>query len=164
MAITSITQKGTTEDFGLQVARGQIPNHKHVYKFGQNAVVGDSVETICDTNSTGYVGVLTCDTTGYSGILKAMIYRAASPFNAFDSLIVEIRDTSFSGILGIFITLLLMILLPLTGSVDARLVVVFGVLAMIPAMALGAVSYTIVILLGCMAAIIIHIMTRTTGK
>jgi len=46
MAITSITQKGTTEDFGLQVARGQIPNHKHVYKFGQNAVVGNSVETI----------------------------------------------------------------------------------------------------------------------
>ena len=46
MAITSITQRGTTEDFGLQVARGQIPYHKHVYKFGQNAVVGDSVETI----------------------------------------------------------------------------------------------------------------------
>ena len=46
MAITSITQKGTTEDFGLQVARGQIPYHKHVYKFGQNAVVGNSVETI----------------------------------------------------------------------------------------------------------------------
>ena len=46
MAITSITQRGTTEDFGLQVARGQIPYHKHVYKFGQNAVVGNSVETI----------------------------------------------------------------------------------------------------------------------
>ena len=46
MAITSITQRGTTEDFGLQVARGQIPYHKHVYKFGQNAAVGDSVETI----------------------------------------------------------------------------------------------------------------------
>jgi hypothetical protein len=46
MAITSITQKGTTEDFGLQVARGQIPYHKQVYKFGQNAVVGNSVETI----------------------------------------------------------------------------------------------------------------------
>jgi len=46
MAITSITQRGTTEDFGLQVARGQIPYHKYVYKFGQNAVVGNSVETI----------------------------------------------------------------------------------------------------------------------
>jgi len=46
MAITSITQRGTTEDFGLQVARNQIPYHKNIYKFGQNADVGNSIETI----------------------------------------------------------------------------------------------------------------------
>ena len=46
MAITSITQKGTTEDFGLQVARGQIPYHKSNFKFGFNADIDDALETV----------------------------------------------------------------------------------------------------------------------
>jgi hypothetical protein len=46
MAITSITQRGTTEDFGLQVARGQIPYHKFNFKFGFNPDVDDSLETV----------------------------------------------------------------------------------------------------------------------
>jgi hypothetical protein len=46
MAITSITQRGTTEDFGLQVARGQIPYHKSNFKFGFNPDVDDSLETV----------------------------------------------------------------------------------------------------------------------
>jgi hypothetical protein len=44
--VTSISKLGNTEPFELQVAQGQIAYHKHVYKFGQNAVVGNSVETI----------------------------------------------------------------------------------------------------------------------
>jgi len=44
--VTSISKLGKTEPFELQVAQGQIAYHKHVYKFGQNAAVGDSVETI----------------------------------------------------------------------------------------------------------------------
>jgi len=44
--VTSISKLGTHEPFELQVAQGQIAYHEHVYKFGQNAVVGNSVETI----------------------------------------------------------------------------------------------------------------------
>ena len=44
--VTSISKLGKTEPFELQVAQGQIAYHKHVYKFGQNVTVGDSVETI----------------------------------------------------------------------------------------------------------------------
>jgi len=44
--VTSISKLGTHEPFELQVAQGQIAYHKHVYKFGQNAVVGNSIETI----------------------------------------------------------------------------------------------------------------------
>ena len=42
----SITQIGTSEPFELQVARGQITGHKTVFKFGYNAVVGATKETI----------------------------------------------------------------------------------------------------------------------
>lgn len=44
--VTSISKLGTHEPFELQVAQGQIAYHEHIYKFGQNSVVGDSVETI----------------------------------------------------------------------------------------------------------------------
>ena len=44
--VTSISKLGQTEPFHLQVAQGQIAYHEHIYKFGQNAVVGNSVETI----------------------------------------------------------------------------------------------------------------------
>ena len=44
--VTSISKLGSSEPFELQVAQGQIAYHEHIYKFGQNSVVGDSVETI----------------------------------------------------------------------------------------------------------------------
>ncbi len=44
--IRSITQIGTSEPFELQVARGQIPGHKTIFKFGYNSDVGNTKETI----------------------------------------------------------------------------------------------------------------------
>ena len=44
--VTSVSKLGTHEPFELQVSQGQIAYHEHIYKFGQNSVVGDSVETI----------------------------------------------------------------------------------------------------------------------
>jgi hypothetical protein len=49
MAIpSSITRFGKTEPFNLQVARGQIENHKYVFKFGFNPDVNGAEETIWD--------------------------------------------------------------------------------------------------------------------
>ena len=44
--VSSITRVGTSEPFELQVARGQIAFHETVFKFGYNADVGDTKETI----------------------------------------------------------------------------------------------------------------------
>ena len=44
--VSSISRVGTSEPFELQVARGQVAYHESVYKFGNNAVVGNSTETI----------------------------------------------------------------------------------------------------------------------
>ena len=44
--VSSITRIGTSEPFELQVARGQVAYHESVYKFGNNAAVADSTETI----------------------------------------------------------------------------------------------------------------------
>jgi hypothetical protein len=44
--IRSITQVGTSEPFELQVARGQIPGHHHIFKFGLNTLVQDVEQTV----------------------------------------------------------------------------------------------------------------------
>ncbi|MGA0425927.1 MAG: hypothetical protein ACO3OM_07335 [Alphaproteobacteria bacterium] len=44
--VRSISQTGATEPFELQVARGQIEGHKHQFKFGHNALVSNTEETI----------------------------------------------------------------------------------------------------------------------
>ena len=49
MAIpSSITRFGKTEPFYLQLARGQIENHKHIFKFGFNGDINGTEETIWD--------------------------------------------------------------------------------------------------------------------
>ena len=63
----SQTDSGKTEDFNLQLARGQISNHSHVNKFGWNTGVGTSFETIWDgsnvyTYHNAGTAVLTGDT------------------------------------------------------------------------------------------------------
>lgn len=42
----SITQLGRDENFNLQLARNQIYNHKHVFKYGFNSAVSTSNDTI----------------------------------------------------------------------------------------------------------------------
>ena len=43
---SSVTRFGTSEPFYLQVARKQIQFHEHIFKFGNNTAVTDSLETI----------------------------------------------------------------------------------------------------------------------
>lgn len=42
----SITKDGLDENFNLQLARGQIYNHRHIFKYGYNAAVGATAENI----------------------------------------------------------------------------------------------------------------------
>jgi hypothetical protein len=44
--ISSITRQGQFEPFELQVSRGQIQGHKTLFKFGNNADIDGSLETI----------------------------------------------------------------------------------------------------------------------
>jgi hypothetical protein len=51
----SETAKGKTEEFALQIARGHIPNHYHIHKFGAvPAMSQNQTGTIWDVNDTVY--------------------------------------------------------------------------------------------------------------
>lgn len=50
--VASMSQFGRTEPFGLQVARGQIPNHQSIQIFGYNADVDTSEESVWPDGGT----------------------------------------------------------------------------------------------------------------
>ena len=47
--LSSITRQGTFEPFELQVARNQIQGHKTLFKFGNNADINGTLETVWST-------------------------------------------------------------------------------------------------------------------
>lgn len=50
--VASMSQFGRTEPFGLQVARGQIPNHQSIQIFGYNADVDQTEESVWPDGGT----------------------------------------------------------------------------------------------------------------
>jgi hypothetical protein len=84
----SITQSGKTEDFTLQLARGQINNHTHINKFGRNtAVASGATEEIWDGSYT------------YPFPSSATIthIRAAADSATTRSVVVEVQGSGFFG-------------------------------------------------------------------
>lgn len=50
--ISSVTQRGTSEPFELQVSRGQIALHQSLFKYGYNPIIVNVEETIWDVGGT----------------------------------------------------------------------------------------------------------------
>jgi hypothetical protein len=78
--IRSITQVGTSEPFELQVARGQIPGHSSIHKFGAVPTMSvNTTGTVWDVNDTLYpwsawseAGTLTVDRANASDAAKTI--------------------------------------------------------------------------------------------
>ena len=90
MAIpSSITRFGKTEPFNLQVARGQVENHKHILKFGFNPDVNGTEETIWDVGGvyaypSGAVAMTATTTAGVPSTdngVKIIIQGLDSDYN-----------------------------------------------------------------------------------
>jgi len=93
----SITQIGTSEPFELQVARGQIPGHKPLFKFGNNTTVGDSLETIwAEGGLYSYLTAATVlkvsssstdDTSAGTGARTVQLYGLDGDYNEINELV-----------------------------------------------------------------------------
>lgn len=82
--VSSITRVGTSEPFGLQVARGHIGFHKNIFKFGSNSDIDNALETVWEQGglysylssaSTLYISSSsTADTSSGTGARTATVY------------------------------------------------------------------------------------------
>lgn len=128
----------------------------------QDTGIGTSV--VCSQISTGFTGIIICDVSAYSGLLRAIVTRTASPTNPLDTLIVTIRSALIDVTNGktavLFMTGIVAILLILMGIASPVLAIIFGILAFIPALILGGVTIWLIIAIAVMGGIILHFIRR----
>lgn len=124
---------------------------------------GSGRSAVCSKTGSSFTGLLTCDISAYtSGSFEAVVTREASPFVYFANLFFNI-ETGLSQInpaVGFFISLVILVLGLFIGSSSPMLVVIFGIVALIPALILGAVNIAFIIGIAVMGGVIIHMIRR----
>jgi hypothetical protein len=126
---------------------------------------GLNVGPICESIGTGMIGAIDCDVTGYTGQLRAVVYRSASPAIPIASLIENLDQalSSISKTMSLIIALILSLAGFFIGIFNPVLGILMLIASFIPALYLG--SITIYILLGVitMAIVVIHFIRRALG-
>lgn len=122
---------------------------------------GDGTYTICDTTAEGWTGVLTCDSSAYTGTIKAVAYRTASPDVVIASKIINTINTAFRSTTGLFFGLIIFLALVLIGIFSPVASIILGILALVPSVMLGTFNTAILMAIGVLGGIIIHFLKRS---
>jgi hypothetical protein len=124
---------------------------------------GDGSTIICSTSSTDFTGVLSCNVSGYTGRVRALVYRSSSPGKPIASLIEEVwtKFTDAGGSnLGLILGLFLAMLVALAGIFNPSIAIILTVISLIPLIFFGALSPSIIIIIACLGGIVLHFMRR----
>lgn len=119
---------------------------------------------ICSEEGDGFVGIIQCDVTGYSGQLYAVVERSASPFTPIANLVVEIR-TGFNSISGgtfaLFIGFVLSMLVALVGYYNPIICILLVIAGLVPLYALGTINWMIFVSIAGLGGIVWHFVTKS---
>jgi hypothetical protein len=128
--------------------------------------IGDIL--ICSDYDTGATGILFCNVSAYDGTLKAEVIRIASPpvvmaqeLFSFASSFIDAGGSSIGLILGA----LLVIFLAFVGVISPIISVILAIVALIPLAIMGNISWWgILIPIAVLGGVVIHFMSRSSGK
>jgi hypothetical protein len=124
-------------------------------------ITGTNTVLVCNNYLTAYTGSINCNTTGYSGTLKAIVTREASPGQTITSKIVEIINRTFNNSFGLIISLVIAVIIVFIFSfVNPILAIIGGIIALIPAWFLGAISWPIIAGFIVIGLMIVYMMRR----
>jgi hypothetical protein len=124
---------------------------------------GDNSNLICSSVGSGFTGIITCNTTGYSGLMIGSGYRSASPLLPIIQKIVQIISSPFKGKTGLVLSAFIFLTVCLTGIISPILCVIFGIMAFIPGVLLGTIPMEVAAAFGVIGGIIIHFAMRSRG-
>lgn len=121
--------------------------------------------SICSSLASGWTGAITCNTSGYTGTLRGVITRSASPSIPLASKIISSYDTlQFKS--GFILWLNFFIALPVIGLltlISPTAAIIGGVLAFIPAWIFKAISWAVIGSVALMGGIVLHFVRRARG-
>ena len=115
---------------------------------------------ICNETGVGYTGVLTCDVTNYTGLLSGIAYRTASTPTPENAITIEKGRDALNNTLGLFISFILALLMALIGIFSPIGAIVMMLVALLPAVILGSITYSIMLAIGCLGGIIVHFIKK----
>lgn len=122
---------------------------------------GTSVYPVCSTSISASSGALTCNTLAYSGTLKAVVTRSASPPITIAEKIIGITTSAFSSTFGLWISFLIAIPIIFIFAFMTPLgAVIGGVVSLLPALYFGAVNWAIVGGVAVLGGIVMHFLKR----
>lgn len=120
---------------------------------------GLNTVSVCNSAITGSSGAVTCNTTGQTGVLRAIVMRSASPPVQIVEKVISLVSSPFKSSFGLFLSFI--IGLPIIGAfalVSPVAVVIGGIIALIPALYLGTIAPAVFGAFAILAGIIIHFM------
>jgi hypothetical protein len=118
---------------------------------------------VCNSFSSGYTGVMSCNVSAEVGNLRATVVRTASPLVIIASLSIKIGQTIIDvggGALSLFFGAMLLIFFALVGTVSPILVVILGIVSLIPVFLLGGISWAVLTAIGVIGGLILYFMKR----
>lgn len=118
---------------------------------------------ICNKTVTSFSGVVTCDTSAYTGVKKAIVYRTASPEIPVTQKVVNTL-IEFDSTFALFISAFLWIAMILIGiAVSPLFAIILGIVGLIPAVLLGAINIAVFTGVVILFIIVIHFIKRAVS-
>jgi len=124
-------------------------------------ITGSSELIICNSTSSGYSGVISCNTSAYTGFKKAVVYRSASPEIIIAQKSVSDTNTTFRSSFGLFISIFIWLAIMLSGLTSSPIwILILSVIGLIPALIMGSINIAIFTGVAVLGAIVIHFIKR----
>lgn len=121
-------------------------------------------QVLCSVQGVGFTGLLTCDVSAYTGSVRAVVIRSASPLLEIANLYVNLATTfiEINGgkVIGLIMTLVLFVLAVLIGLYSPIAAIILGIAALLPSMYVGIINPAVFVGIVLIGGVIIHFMRR----
>ena len=154
------------EDTGVFLLIYNDPNQlTSEMRFLVTRETGTNTLIICNDTSSGFSGAMSCNTSMYNGLKKAVAYRSAFPELPIAQKVVSSINKTFNSGFGLFISVILWLAIVLSGFGNNPIwTIILAVVGLIPALIMGSINIAIFTAIAVLASIIIHFIKRTVAR
>jgi len=122
---------------------------------------GNGETLICSDSSVEFTGILSCNVSEYDGILKAVVFRTASPKRILFSLIEDTTSNIFQGTFGLFLQFLIIVTTAFLGIISPVVAIIMGLVGLLfGVFVFKTITYPIFMGIAIVGGLIIHFMMR----